>query len=150
MSHTKIELHVLERAVNNYFRIHEVAKQLVKKRLAELLEETKVVGWIFKRTVNKVNYDRQDNPFSQPHIIEYELMQKLRESLSLKSSKIINKAYEYKSMCAVCRSKERLDYEMGFIYADEEMCWFIDHMETTTSIAVEKAAAKLWWNKSND
>ncbi|UYD59149.1 hypothetical protein HPMBJEAJ_00034 [Aeromonas phage avDM6] len=150
MSHTKIKPHVLEKAVNNYFQINEVAKKMVDKRLAEVMAETKVVGWFFKRTVNKVAYDEDHNPFSQPHIIKFELMQKLREALSLKSSKILNKVYEYKSMCDVCPSGDFHDQEIGFIYADEEMCWFIDHMNKTNSIVVEKAAAKLWWSESND
>ena len=85
MSHTKIRLHVLQKAVANYFHINEIAKRLVDKRLAERLAETKVVGWIFKRMVNKVTYDRSNDPFSQPHIIKFKLMQKLREALSLKS-----------------------------------------------------------------
>lgn len=142
MSFIKIEVDELEKAINKYFVIDELVNDAVERQLEFRMSETKVVGWFFKKTVNKVAYELSDNPFSRRPNIKENLDYELRKRLLIVG--LHPHVNDYRAMVMVCPQKDRYDIERGYIYADDTMCWFINRMDNITGLDVEKKAATLW------
>lgn len=134
MSLKTIKIAQLERAIENYTKIMSMVNDAVDIRVNLRLNETMVVGWIFKRRVNTCQYF-QDNSFAGGFYTEKYIRSEVTKNLLRKIGILhIDKVSLYQSMVSI-------DGPDPFIQADEEMCNFIDLMLEKTPLVVEKIIA---------
>ncbi|ATI17238.1 hypothetical protein [Aeromonas phage AS-szw] len=134
MSLKTINQSQLERAIENYTKIMSMVKDAVDIRVNLRMNETMVVGWIFKRRVNTCQYF-QDNSFAGGFYTEKYIRAEVTKNLLRKIGILhIEKVSLYQSMVVI-------DGADPFIQADEEMCNFIDLMIVKTPLVVEKIIA---------